>query len=112
MTTQATSFHLLETYDHDCIRHAALHHAPRKVQARASGAAVVVDIVDGYSRHAKLVEDTLTAGTIAIAVACNSLVNVVIVDVCVHQGLDTSFVSELCVVDFATRLEELGHANA
>lgn len=88
------------------------HHIARHVQPRAAGAAVVVDVVDRDARHAELVEDALSAGRVAVAVARDTLVDIVVVDVCVEHGFDTRFEAELRVVDFAAGFDEFGHADA
>ena len=79
MSFQASSFHLLKPDDHYRVGNASLNHASGEIQARASGTAVVVDVVDGDPGHAELVENTLTAGAVAIAEACDALVDVIVV---------------------------------
>ncbi len=49
--------------------------------------------------HAKLVEDALAAGRVAIAVACDTLVDVVIVDLGIEESFDPGFEAEFVVVD-------------
>ena len=63
-------------------------------------------------RHSELVEYTLPACTVAVAVACDTLVHVVVVDLGVEERFYSSFVAELGVVDFVSRFDELGHAYA
>jgi len=109
---QAAWEHLLETNDEHAVGCAVCNHVAAHVQAGASCAAVVVDIVHGDACHAELVEDSLSASRIAIAVTCNALVDVVVVDVRVKHGLDTRLKAQLWVVNLATRLDELGHAHA
>ena len=82
------------------------------MQSSASCRAIVVDVVDGNLRHAKLIEDSLAACAVAVAVACDALVDVVVVDLGIEHSLDTSFKPELGVVDLSSRLDELGHAYA
>ena len=84
----------------------------RQVEAGGAGGAVIVDVVDGYLGHAELVEDSLAAGGVAVAVAGDALVDVVVVDLCIKHGFDASFETELGVVDFASGLDEFGHAYA
>jgi hypothetical protein len=74
--------------------------------------AVVVDVPDRDGRLAELVEDALAAGAIAIAVAGDAHVDVVVVDLRVQHGFDAGFEAELCVVDFAAWFDEFGHAYA
>ena len=69
------------------------------MQACRAGGAVVVDIVDWDLRHAKLIEDTLAAGRVAIAVAGDPLVDIVVVDLGVKEGFDAGFEAQLGVVD-------------
>ena len=53
--------HLLESHNHNHIRHTMAHHIPRHLQARRASGAIIVDIVDGDLSHAKLIEDALAA---------------------------------------------------
>lgn len=55
-------------------------HIPRHMQPRGASRAIVVDIVNWDLRHAELIEDTLAAGAIAIAVAGDALLDIVIID--------------------------------
>lgn len=91
--------HLLESNDHDTIRHTMANHSPCQMQTRRAGAAVIVDIIDWDLGHPKLVEDTLTTGRIAIAVACDTLLNIVVIDLGVKERFDASFETEFSVVD-------------
>ena len=67
---------------------------------RASGA-IVVDIVDGNLRHAELVEDPLAAGGVAIAVAGDTLVDIIVIDLGIEEGFDPRLEAEFRVVDYA-----------
>lgn len=82
------------------------------MQTRRSSRAVVVDVIDWDLCHSKLVENSLSASRIAITIACYSLIDIVVIDLCIQHSLYTGFKPELCIVDLATRLNELGHANA
>jgi hypothetical protein len=62
--------------------------------------------------HAELVEYSLAAGGVAVAVAGYALVDVVVVDLGIEHGFDAGFEAELGVVDFSSGLDELGHAHA
>ena len=75
-------------------------HVPCHVETRRASGAIVVDIVDGDLRHAELVKDALAASRVAIAVAGDALVNVVVVDLGVQEGFDARFEAELRVVDW------------
>ena len=88
MAAQAAALHLLEADDHRALRGAALHHRACDVQPRRAGRTVVVHIVDGDARHAELVEDALAACGVAIAVAGDAQVDVVIVEVGIEEGFD------------------------
>ena len=77
------------------------------MQPCRAGGAVVVDIVDGNLRHAELVEDALAAGRVAIAVACDALFDIVVVDLSVEEGFDARFEAEFGVVDCIENLERL-----
>ena len=84
---------------HHTIRHSMTNHIPRHVQPCRACGAVVVDIVDGNLRHAELVEDALTAGRVAVTVAGNALVHIVVVDLSIEEGFDAGFEAEFGVVD-------------
>lgn len=85
---------------------------PGHVETRAARRAVVIDVVDGYLRHAELVEYALAARAITVAVAGHALVDVVVVDLRVQQRLYTGLETQFCVVDFSSGFDELGHAYA
>lgn len=86
---QATGEHLLEADDHDAVGGAVGDGLPRHVQTCGAGGAVVVDVVDGYARHAELVEDALATCGVAVAVAGDALVDGVVVELGVEEGFDT-----------------------
>ena len=75
-------------------------HIPRHMQPSRTSRAVVVDIVDGNLCHAELVEDALTAGAIAVAVAGDAQLDIVIIDLGVEEGFNACFEAELSVVDY------------
>lgn len=83
-----------------------------QVQTRRPGAAIVVDIVDGDLGHAELVEDSLTTRRITVAVARHTLIDIVVVDLSIEEGLDAGLVAEFCVIDLSSWLDEFGHAHA
>lgn len=78
------------------------------MKPRRTRRAVVVDIVNGDLGHAELVEYALATGAIAVAVASDALIDIVVVDLGVKKGFDARFETELGVVDLASRLDELG----
>lgn len=104
------------------------NHIPRHVQPCRARGAIVVDIVDGDLRHAELVEDALTAGRVAVTVAGNALVDIVVIDLCIEEGFDAGFEAEFGVIDcgevrkaegnggigftFASGFDELGETYA
>lgn len=69
------------------------------MQPCRAGGAIVVDIVDGDLRHAELVEDALAAGRVAITVAGDTLVDLVVVDLGIEEGFDAGFEADFGVVD-------------
>ena len=83
-----------------------------QVQTSGASTAIVVDVVNWDLGHSKLVEDSLAAGGVAIAIACNALIDIVVVDLGIEHSFDTSFESELSVVNLSSWLDELGHAHA
>lgn len=109
---QAAGHHLFEADDEDTVGGAAGHKRAAHGQTCAAGRAVIVDVVDGDLGHAELVEDALAAGAVAVAVAGNALLDVVVADLGVKHGLDSGLEAELGVVDIAAGLDELGHAHA
>ena len=76
-------------------------HVSSHVEACRAGGAIVVDIVDGNLRHAELIKDPLAAGGVAIAVAGDALVDIVVIDLGVEEGFDPGFEAEFGVVDYA-----------
>jgi hypothetical protein len=109
---QRSRKHLLEADDHDTIGRTVADHISRHKQTSGTSRAVVVHVINGDLGHAELVEHALTAGGITVAVACYALLDIVVVDLCVQQGLNTGFETKFGVVYFSTGLDELGHANA
>jgi len=82
------------------------------MQTSGTSTAVVVHVVNWDLGHAKLVEDSLTTGGVAVAVACNSLIDIVVVDLGIEHSLDTSFESKLGIINLSSGLDELGHPHA
>jgi hypothetical protein len=109
---QRTGEHLLEADNQNAVGSTVRNHVATHVEACRARGAVVVDIVHGNTGHAELVEHALAARRVAIAVARNALVNVVVVDVRIEHGFDTGLEAELGVVDLATGLDELCHSDA
>lgn len=99
--------HLFKPYNQHAVRGAVCNHIPAHVQTGGSSGAVVIDIVDGNASHTELVKYTLSACRVAVAIACNALVNIVVVDVGIEHGLDTGFEAKLRVVYLSTGLDEL-----
>ena len=97
VTLQTASGHLLEAHDEDCIGHAACNHGAAEMQTRGASRAVVVNVVDRDLCHAELVEDSLSAGGVAIAVACNASVDVIVVRLSVYKSFDACLVTQLCL---------------
>lgn len=83
-----------------------------QVQAGRACAAVVVHVVDWDLRHAELVKDTLPARRVAVTVAGDALVDIVIVDLRVQHRFDARFETKFGVVDFPAGFDEFGHAYA
>ena len=109
---QAAGRHLLEADDQDAVGGAVGDGLSGHVQTGRACRAIVVHVIDRDLGHAELVEDALAAGGVAVAVACNALVDLVVVDLGIEHGLDAGFEAEFMVIDFASGLDELGHANA
>ena len=57
------------------------NHIPPHEQAGRAGRAVIINVVYWDSGHSELVEYALSASRVAIAIACDALLDVVIVDV-------------------------------
>lgn len=104
--------HLLESNNHHAVSSSVCDDITGEMETGRAGRAVVVDVVDWDLGHAELVEDALAAGGVAVAVAGDSLVDVVVVDLGVEKGLDSSLEAEFGVVDLSAWLDELGHADA
>ena len=82
------------------------------MQACRARTTVVVHVVDRDPRHAELVKDALSTRAVAVAVACDPLVDVVVVHPRVQHGFHAGFEAHLGIVDLAAGLDELGHADA
>ena len=91
--------HLLESNDHDTVRCSMADHRPRHMQARRARAAIVVDIVDGDLCHAKLIENALAAGGVAVTVTGDSLIDIIVVDLGIEKGFDTGFEAQFGIID-------------
>ena len=87
------------------------HSATHGQTGRASRA-VVVDIVNRDVGETELVEDALAASAVTVNVAGDTLVDIVVVDLCIEHSLNTGLVAELIVVYLAAGLDKLGHAHA
>lgn len=85
---------------------------PCKSQAGRTSRAVIVDVVDWDLGHAELIEDSLSAGGISVAVTCHTLVDIVVVDLGIKHGLNTRLEPEFGIINLASGLDELGHADA
>jgi hypothetical protein len=59
-----------------------------------------------------LVEDSLATGRVAVAIAGDALVDIVVTDLGIEHGLDTSFEPNFGIIDFAPGLDELCHSDA
>lgn len=71
------------------------------MQTGRASRAIVVDIVDWDLRHAELVEYTLAAGAVAIAVAGDALFHIIVIYMSIHECFDAGFETEFCVLDCA-----------
>jgi hypothetical protein len=49
---------------------------------------------------------------ITVTVARHTLIDIVVVDLSIEEGLDAGFVTELSIIDLSSWLDELGHAHA
>ncbi len=111
-TLQASRHHLLKAHHKDTICTTMTNNISRQMKTRRSSRTVIVDVVNRDLCHAKLIENSLAAGGIPVAVASYTLVYVVVVDLRVQHGLDARLKTELGVIDFSARFDELGHAYA
>jgi len=83
---------------------------PRKMEPSASSATIIVDIVYWNLSHAELIENTLSTGGISVAIASYTLIDIVVVDLSIEHGFNTSFEPKLSVINLTTGLDELRHA--
>ena len=88
---QAARKHLLKPHHHHTVRRAMADQIPHHVQPCRTGGTIVVDVVDRDLGHAELVEDALAAGGVAIAVAGDGLVDLIVVDAGVEEGFYAGF---------------------
>lgn len=111
-TLQTSRHHLLKAHHKDTIRTTMTYNISRQMKTRRASRAIIVDVVNGDLCHAELIEYSLAAGGIAVAVASYTLVYVVVVDLRVKHGLDARLKTEFGVINFSARFDELGHAYA
>lgn len=88
------------------------NHIPRHKQPRTPRRTIIVDIINRYLRHSELIEHSLAACGIAVAVAGNALFDVVVVYLGIEHGFHASFESEFGIIYFSTGFDEFGHAYA
>jgi len=112
ITLQTSRRHLLEANYEDTIGTSMANDISSHMQACRTGRTVVVDVVDWDLGHAKLVENSLAAGGVSVAVACHTLVDIVVIDLSIKHSLDTSLETKFGVINLASGLDELGHAHA
>jgi hypothetical protein len=111
-TLQTSGHHLLEPNDQNAVRAAMADNISCDCQASGTSRAVVVDVEDWYLGHAELIKDSLAAGGIAVTIASNALVDIIVIDLGIEHSLHTSFEPQLSVINLASRLDEFGHAYA
>src|ERR1700722_1376295 len=109
---QAPWVHFLETNDQHTIRCTVANHRARYVQTRAPCRAVIVHVINWNRGQAELVEDSLAAGGVAIAIAGHTLIDFIVRDMSIKHGFDAGFKSEFSVVDLSAGFDELRHAHA
>ncbi|MNR06183.1 hypothetical protein D3C85_1222460 [compost metagenome] len=78
LALERTRLHELEAQRQRAFHRAGLHGLARQEQRAGTGGAVVVDVDDGNARHAYLVQRGLAAGGIAIDVANECLLDLVV----------------------------------
>lgn len=88
------------------------HKIPRHRQPRRRRRTVIVLIIYRNARHAELIEDALAARAVAVAVACDAHLDIVVRDVRVKEGFDAGLVAELGVFDFTAGFGEFRHTDA
>lgn len=109
---QGTRHHLLKSNNEDTICASVRDNITSQVQTSGTSTAVVVNVVNWDLGHSELVKHSLATGGVAVAVACNSLVDIVVVDMGIKHSLDTSLESELSIINLSSGLDEFGHAYA
>lgn len=110
-TLQTPWEHLLETDNQDAIGATMTDHIPSEMKTCRTSGAIVVDIVDWDLCHAELVENTLAACAVAVAVTRHALIHIIVVDLRIKHGLDAGFEPQFGVIDFASRFDELGQSD-
>ena len=106
------SCHLLKADDKNTIGHTSPHERSGHVQAGRARGASIVGIVDGDGAHAELIENALARACFACAETTDSSLHVIIRDLCIQHGFDTSLEAKFGVGVLALGLEKLGDADA
>ena len=104
--------HFLKADNEDAVGHAATDELAGHHEACGAGGARVVHIVDRDLRHAELVEDSLATSRIAVAVACYTYLDVIIVDAGIEHCFAACLEAQFGVVHKVAWFDEAGEAIA
>src|SRR3954465_1021658 len=109
---ERAALHLLEAQRERAVDQLALDRLAREEQRARAGRAVVVDVDDGDAGEAEAVDRPLPVGRVAVAVADVGLLDLVVGDAGVLEGLAPRLLRPVGVVALlGPRLVELGHAD-
>lgn len=83
----------------------------REDKGGRAGRAVVVDVDDGDTGHAELVEDTLATGRVAVNVTGSCGLHSIVGDTSVDEGLDGRLDTKVVILAQSAGLVELGRTD-
>ena len=107
---ERTRSHFLETDCEGTLGLASENCVGSEAEGTGAGGAVIVDVDDGDTSHTELVENTLTAGGVTVDVTGSGVIDMVVSEASINEGLDGTFETEDGVV-LVTRFGEGSHAD-
>ncbi|MNP17545.1 hypothetical protein D3C76_1099810 [compost metagenome] len=108
---QGAGLHLLEAEREGTFHGSAFHGLAGQIEGTGSRRAVIVDVDHGYAAHADFIERSLAAGGVAIDVSGVSLLDQVVIQIGVLQGLTNGAGPHFDIGSAGARFDERNHAD-